>query len=216
MPATDRLAGASHTARPRGRPRRVVPVRDTTAFRRPEFENLNGAAGPKVRGIVFGWGRYVSGDAGVAHADSRVSVALLEPGTIRNRSATRRRYRVEATTSSPSRSSPDGPRRSARLAGATSRVRALLRSADAVHGVGGRVLRLAGGVLRRAQRLLRLALRLVLLALALRAPRCRSRRRTLPSRCHLASSNRPSLRSSLPSIGTSSRSSRTDPVGSIP
>jgi hypothetical protein len=34
------------------------------AFRRPEFESLNGAAGPKVRGIVFGWGRYVLGTLG--------------------------------------------------------------------------------------------------------------------------------------------------------
>ena len=46
------------------------------AFRRPEFESLNGAAGPKVRGIVFGWGRYVLGTLGWRAQFARL-VALL-------------------------------------------------------------------------------------------------------------------------------------------
>ena len=46
------------------------------AFRRPEFESLNGAAGPKVRGIVLGWGRYVLGTLGWRAQFARL-VALL-------------------------------------------------------------------------------------------------------------------------------------------
>lgn len=34
------------------------------AFRRPEFESLRGAKGPKARGVVRGWGRYVLGTSG--------------------------------------------------------------------------------------------------------------------------------------------------------
>ena len=49
------------------------------AFRRPEFESLNGAAGPKVRGIVFGWGRYILGTLGWRTQFARL-VALLESG----------------------------------------------------------------------------------------------------------------------------------------
>jgi hypothetical protein len=48
------------------------------AFRRPEFESLNGAAGPKVRGIVLGWGRYVLGTLGW-RAQFACLVALLAP-----------------------------------------------------------------------------------------------------------------------------------------
>lgn len=47
------------------------------AFRRPAFESLNGASGPKVRGIVFGWGRYVLGTLGWRAQFARL-VALLE------------------------------------------------------------------------------------------------------------------------------------------
>lgn len=47
------------------------------AFRRPEFESLNGASGPKVRGIVFGWGRYILGTLGWRAQFARL-VALLE------------------------------------------------------------------------------------------------------------------------------------------
>lgn len=52
------------------------------AFRRPEFESLNGASGPKVRGIVMGWGRYVLGAVGWRTQFARL-IALLddvEPG----------------------------------------------------------------------------------------------------------------------------------------
>jgi hypothetical protein len=48
------------------------------AFRRPEFESLNGATGPKVRGIVYGWGRYVLGTLGWRTQFARL-VALLAP-----------------------------------------------------------------------------------------------------------------------------------------
>jgi len=48
------------------------------AFRRPEFESLNGATGRKVRGIVYGWGRYVLGTLGWRTQFASL-VALLEP-----------------------------------------------------------------------------------------------------------------------------------------
>jgi hypothetical protein len=48
------------------------------AFRRPEFESLNGATGPKVRGIVYGWGRYVLGTLGWRTQFARL-IALLAP-----------------------------------------------------------------------------------------------------------------------------------------
>jgi hypothetical protein len=48
------------------------------AFRRPEFESLNGAADPKVRGIVLGWGRYVLGSIGWRSQFARME-ALLAP-----------------------------------------------------------------------------------------------------------------------------------------
>jgi hypothetical protein len=47
------------------------------AFRRPEFESLNGATGPKVRGVVMGWGRYVLGALGWRAQYARL-VALLD------------------------------------------------------------------------------------------------------------------------------------------
>jgi hypothetical protein len=34
------------------------------AFRHPDFDTLRGAKGPKVRGVVRGWGRYVLGASG--------------------------------------------------------------------------------------------------------------------------------------------------------
>ena len=48
------------------------------AFRRPQFDSLNGAAGPIVRGVVFGWGRYVLGTLGWRTQFARL-VALLAP-----------------------------------------------------------------------------------------------------------------------------------------
>jgi hypothetical protein len=47
------------------------------AFREPEFDTLRGAKGPKARGVVQGWGRYVLGTAGWRCEYARV-VALLE------------------------------------------------------------------------------------------------------------------------------------------
>jgi hypothetical protein len=65
------------------------------AFRRPEFESLNGAGGPKVRGIVFGWGRYVLGTLGWRTQFARL-VALLardeDPELVNDLA---NRYRVE-------------------------------------------------------------------------------------------------------------------------
>ena len=65
------------------------------AFRCPEFESLNGAGGPKVRGIVFGWGRYILGTLGW-RAQFAQLVALLEtadePQLV---GALAERYRVE-------------------------------------------------------------------------------------------------------------------------
>jgi hypothetical protein len=53
------------------------------AFREPEFDTLRGAKGPKVRGVVQGWGRYVLGTSGWRCEFARV-VAVLddadEPG----------------------------------------------------------------------------------------------------------------------------------------
>ena len=65
------------------------------AFRRPEFESLNGAGGPKVRGIVFGWGRYILGTLGWRAQFARL-VALLETGDEPELvGALAERYRVE-------------------------------------------------------------------------------------------------------------------------
>jgi hypothetical protein len=47
------------------------------AYLRPDFETLHGARGPKVRGIVVGWGRYVLGSSGWRAQHARL-VALLE------------------------------------------------------------------------------------------------------------------------------------------
>jgi len=47
------------------------------AFRRPDFDTLRGAKGPKVRGVVRGWGRYVLGTAGWRSELAAVS-AILE------------------------------------------------------------------------------------------------------------------------------------------
>lgn len=65
------------------------------AFRRPQFDSLNGAAGLIVRGIVFGWGRYVLGTLGWRAQFARL-VALLasdeNPQVVDDLSE---RYRVE-------------------------------------------------------------------------------------------------------------------------
>lgn len=47
------------------------------AFREPEFDTLRGAKGPKVRGVVQGWGRYVLGTTGWRCEFARVA-AMLE------------------------------------------------------------------------------------------------------------------------------------------
>jgi hypothetical protein len=47
------------------------------AFRRPVFESLNGASGPKVRGVVLGWGRYILGSLGWRAQFARL-IALLQ------------------------------------------------------------------------------------------------------------------------------------------
>jgi hypothetical protein len=48
------------------------------AFRRPTFESLNGASGPKVRGVVLGWGHYILGSLGWRTQFARL-IALLQP-----------------------------------------------------------------------------------------------------------------------------------------
>jgi hypothetical protein len=47
------------------------------AFREPEFETLRGAKGPKARGVIEGWGRYVLGTSGWRCEFARV-LAVLE------------------------------------------------------------------------------------------------------------------------------------------
>lgn len=47
------------------------------AYLSPDFETLHGARGPKARGIVAGWGRYVLGTNGWRSEHARL-VALLE------------------------------------------------------------------------------------------------------------------------------------------
>lgn len=67
--------------RPVQQPHHGVPDEDCQcgiyAFRQPEFESLNGAPGPKVRGVVMGWGRYVLGALGWRAQYARL-VALLD------------------------------------------------------------------------------------------------------------------------------------------
>ncbi|HET9723239.1 MAG TPA: hypothetical protein VFR44_05285 [Actinomycetota bacterium] len=47
------------------------------AYLDPDFESLHGAQGPKARGIVAGWGRYVLGTDGWRSQHARL-VGLLE------------------------------------------------------------------------------------------------------------------------------------------
>jgi hypothetical protein len=47
------------------------------AFRDPRFDTLRGAKGPKARGVVRGWGRYVLGTSGWRCEFARI-VAVLE------------------------------------------------------------------------------------------------------------------------------------------
>lgn len=49
------------------------------AFREPRFDTLRGATGPKARGVVRGWGRYVLGTSGWRCEFARV-VAVLDDG----------------------------------------------------------------------------------------------------------------------------------------
>lgn len=54
------------------------------AFREPEFDTLRGAKGPKARGIVRGWGRYILGTSGWRCEFARVAAVLEDdedPGT---------------------------------------------------------------------------------------------------------------------------------------
>jgi len=50
------------------------------AYLRPDFETLHGARGPKVRGIVVGWGRYVLGSSGWRAQHARLLALLEHPG----------------------------------------------------------------------------------------------------------------------------------------
>jgi hypothetical protein len=49
------------------------------AFRRPDFETLREAKGPKARGVVRGWGRYVLGTSGWRCRFAAVSAVLEDP-----------------------------------------------------------------------------------------------------------------------------------------
>ena len=46
------------------------------AFREPEFDTLRGAKGPKARGIVRGWGRYILGTSGWRCEFARLAAVL--------------------------------------------------------------------------------------------------------------------------------------------
>lgn len=48
------------------------------AFRRPDFDTLRGAKGPKARGVVRGWGRYVLGTSGWRCELSAVAAIALD------------------------------------------------------------------------------------------------------------------------------------------
>ena len=48
------------------------------AFRQPDFETLRGAKGPKARGLVRGWGRYVLGTAGWRSQFAAVAAILRD------------------------------------------------------------------------------------------------------------------------------------------
>jgi hypothetical protein len=71
------------------------------AFREPAFDTLRGAKGPKVRGVVKGWGRYVLGTIGWRCEFARV-VALVaddaDPVTSRQIG---RRYGIPVLASLP-------------------------------------------------------------------------------------------------------------------
>ena len=64
------------------------------AFREPEFETLRGAKGPKARGIVRGWGRYVMGSAGWRCEFARIVALVRDADDPATSHAVGRRYGV--------------------------------------------------------------------------------------------------------------------------
>jgi hypothetical protein len=69
------------------------------AFRRPDFDTLRGAKGPKARGVVRGWGRYVLGTSGWRCEFASVSAIVVDaddPATSRELA---RRYGIAVVTS---------------------------------------------------------------------------------------------------------------------
>lgn len=69
------------------------------AFRSPDFKTLRGAKGPKARGVVRGWGRYVLGTTGWRcefAAVSAIAADAIEPALAE---ALADRYRVPVVRS---------------------------------------------------------------------------------------------------------------------
>jgi len=64
------------------------------AFRRPDFETLRGAKGPKARGVVRGWGRYVLGTTGWRCEFAAVAALALDPEMPAVSEGLAERYRV--------------------------------------------------------------------------------------------------------------------------
>ncbi len=64
------------------------------AFRSPGFETLRGAKGPKARGVVRGWGRYVLGTAGWRCEFAAVSAIAADVDEPALAEALAERYRV--------------------------------------------------------------------------------------------------------------------------
>jgi hypothetical protein len=69
------------------------------AFRRPDFDTLRGAKGPKARGVVRGWGRYVLGTSGWRCQFGAVSAILHDREDPATTSALARRYGIAVVTS---------------------------------------------------------------------------------------------------------------------
>ncbi|MGH2634841.1 MAG: hypothetical protein ACRDHU_01630 [Actinomycetota bacterium] len=64
------------------------------AFREPEFDTLRGAEGPRARGLVEGWGRFVLGTSGWRCQFASVAALLVDEDDPETSRSLGRRYHV--------------------------------------------------------------------------------------------------------------------------
>jgi hypothetical protein len=64
------------------------------AFREPEFDTLRGAKGPKARGVVRGWGRYVLGTSGWRCEFARIVAVVADQDDLQASYGVAERYGI--------------------------------------------------------------------------------------------------------------------------